>query len=385
MALIATVEAVTQLNNRARKGDRHERQAALTALAQNNHPQALNTLIQFLQESKSTHDRRLLLTLLVQQPQIQPSPIIANLLSQWHDQKKLYPELLKALSIFGYGDKWETIIENYKSPLLKLQQQKITLCMAHFAERPRIRKILIKFLDDVDWCFSFRLLTRLAPHCTGKEFQTLLLLLEKFEAGRTLTIQERLTKGKDITNFSAAIADFFNQNQATATTIINSFVSDLIGGSLPSIDMLYDNFMKQPDELKQLFLGSSTTIPAKSQFSWPLLHILRLLAKTEFEGCSSLATVVHRTRRYNGYFRTTISATLSEIMDRDPQFSQISSLSALQAAIEFMRQRPHYDDFREKVLQRITEITRKARELKIHSEATQTRSLRVISCNKIET
>ncbi len=92
--------------------------------------------------------------------------------------------------------------------------------------------------------------------------------------------------------------------------------------------------------------------------------------------------MVHRTRKYNGYFRQTISSILSSIMDRDPQLLHTRSLPDLKAAIEFMRQRPHYDDLREKILHRIAEITRNATDLKIHLDATQKRSLRVISIKK---
>ena len=383
IAFINSLDAVTQLIRRARKGDRHERHLALAALALNHHPKALEFLILALKEAKSTSERRHLLSLLTRHPEAREDSITANLLSQWHHQEELLPELFEALSVFGYGDKWEAILCNYKTPL-QPEQKKIALFMARFADRPAIRRALIDFLNDIDWSFSFKLLSLLKPHYSGKEFKLLLNLLEYYETGHNLTIRERLTQGDDITNFSAALGDFLNHNQATAEKMISRFISELLDGSLASGNELKADFIKQPDELKKLFLETCDPPSNRPQASLPLLHMLRLLTQTSLEGCSSLATVVHRTRKYNGYFRQTISSLLSLILDRDSQLMHTRALPDLKEAIEFIRRRPHYDELREKILRRIATISRNAKDLKIYLGSAEDRSLRIISSKRLE-
>jgi len=377
-------EAVTLLNKRALKGDRHERHLAWAALGHNHHPQALSFLIIALQKTESNSDRKLLLELLAGHPQAGPDPTTANRLSRWHHQDELYPELLEALANFGYGEKWKSIIQTYKPPLLHRCQQKTALFMTRFADRPVIRAILVKLLDDIDWCFSFKLLHRLRPYFTAKEFNLLLHRLENYEKNRHLTIKERLIKGNDLISFSAALADFLNHNQATANSIINLFTSELIENQLPPEEKLHEDFNKEPDDLKKLLLDRediSVTDLLRSHL--PRLHFIRILKKTELDGCCSLATVVHRTRKYNGYLCQAITALLIAIINDDPEFKKIDALPNLKETIEYIRQRPHSETLREKTLQRIAEISRKAKDLRIYSDATQSHSLRVISSRKL--
>ncbi len=376
-------EAVTLLHKRALKGDRQERHLAWGALGHNHHPQALSFLIIALQKAASNSDRKLLLVLLAGHPRAGPDPTTANQLSRWHNQDDLYPELLEALTTFGYGEDWKSIIQTYKPPLLHCYQQKTALFMTRFADRPVIREILVKLLDDVDWCFSFKLLHRLQPNFTAKEFNPLLQLLENYEKNRDLTIQERLSKGDDLASFSAALSDFLNHNQETANSIINSFISELIENQLPPEDELHKDFNQEPDDLKKLLLNHEDISVTDLRNHLPRLHFIRILKKTELDGCCNLATVVHRTRKYNGYLCRTITALLLAIINNDPEFKKIDALPDLKKTIEYIRQRPHYETLREKALQRIGEISRKAKDLKIYSETTQSRSLRVISSKKI--
>ena len=382
IAFINTYEGASLLHKRARRGDRHERHLAWAALGLNNHPEALNFLLDALQKADSNSDRRLLLKLLAGHPQAKPNQATANLLSRWHDQDELDPELFEALMVFGYGKEWENIIQTYKPPLSQ-QQQKTALFMTRFADRPVIRTTVVKLLDEIDWCFSFKLLNRLQPYFTATEFKTLLHRLENYEENRTLTIKERLSKGDDLVSFNAALTDFFNHNQVTATTIINRFIAELIEGRLPAPDELYGEFNQESDELQKFLLDRDQILTADLRNHLPRLHFIRILKKTEQDGCCSLATVVHRTRRFNGYLCRMISILLISIINNDLRFKKTGAMPELKQTIDYIRQRPHYDTLREQVLLRIAAISRQAKDLKICVETNQSRTLRVISSRRI--
>ncbi len=383
IAFIPTPEAVELLQKRASRGDRHERHLAWAALSTNCHPQALKVLFDDLMTTETSPERRLLLSLLARHPRAEPDQANANRLSRWHDQEELYPELLEALSIFGYGKEWESIIRTYRAPLLHHHQQQVALFLTRFADRYAVRRTLIDLLDDVDWCFSFKLLNRLKPYFTAKEFKILLSRLASYENSRELTIKERLSKGDDLPNFSTALAEFLNRNQETATTIINRFIAELIEGRLPAEDKLQADFAEEAEELQKLFLDQDDFTEADLRNRLPLLHILNRLRQTEVDGSCALATVVHRSRRYSGYLRQTISDLLVSIINQDRRFQSVEALPDLQDTVEYIRHRPGYDTLRETVLQRMAAISRQAKDLRIYTETAQNRSLKLISSRRI--
>ncbi len=382
LAFIATSTAANVLWQRAAKGDHNERRLALTALAGNTHPHSLAFLILALKKAKTNSERRFLLTILKHHSQAHPNITTANLLGQWHEQEELYPELLETLAVFGYGDHWEKIVCSYKPPLQR-HQQDISLFMARFADHPAINKALPTFLDNCDWSFSFQLLTVLQQFFTGNDFKLLLSLLEKYETGRELTIQEKLTQSGEISDFQAALNDFLNTNKNIADKMIRRFISELTEGSLPPDRELRSDFTKQPHELQKLCLGTENNAANRPQASWPLLHILRLLNNTSLAGGNALAAVINRTRKYNGYLRRRLTDILSSIIDNDPKFQHSDGINDLKSALNFIRQRPHYEEFRTKIIRQITIISRNAKEIKIDSGTPQNHSLRVFSVKRL--
>ncbi|MCK5679486.1 HEAT repeat domain-containing protein, partial [bacterium] len=277
LAFCNSLEALAVLKKRVAKGDRNERRMALIALGRNQHPEALPSLITILEQSSQNDERRLILTLMGRHPNAAIDPKTANLLAQWYDDSSLYPELLEALNVFGYGDKWEKILTKFSPPLSLPHHQKIALFMTRFCERPIIKKKLLELLFDIDWTFSFRLLVLLQPHFTEQDLGTLLNLLQEREEIRKLTIQERLTKGADISNFNDSLCNFFNLNPIQAETALSLFTTDLMDGSLPTNDELKISFQRQPLELKKLFLESSEFSTSLPEAELPLLHIIQLL------------------------------------------------------------------------------------------------------------
>jgi len=378
LAFVENSAAIKILQQRVNLGDRHERRIALTALADNSQPQALECLVLALQKSQTDSERSFLLNLLKNHPLARPNAATANLIAQWHDQEELYPELLKALAVFGYGDQWEEVLNSYKPPLQQ-RQQEIALFMARFAERPAVYKILLSFLDDHNWDFSFQLLTVLQNFFTGNEFGLLLNLLEKFEKKREPTIREKLTQDAETPEFTAALTNFLNTSPDIATSIINKFTTELMEGSLPSNKKLSAGFTEQPDAIQKLCLGTNDNAAARPQASRPLLHILRLLHRTPLTGGNALVAVINRTRQYNGYLLHLISDILILIIDNDLKFQHTNTINDLKQALDFIRQRPHYDELRSKLLQQIATISRQAKDLKIDCGGTYNRSLRVLS------
>jgi hypothetical protein len=378
LGFIATSAAVDILRQRADKGDHNERRIALTALAGNSHPQAFAFLMLALKETKTNSERRFLLNLFKNHPQARPDAAAANLLAQWHDQEELYPELLEALAVFGYGELWEDIICGYKPPLLP-RQQEVALFMARFSENPAIGKTLLNFLDDRDWNFSFQILTVLQKSFTGSEFKLLFDLLKQYESGRKLTIREKLIQGDNIPDFDTALTDFLNTNPNIATGITGQFITELMEGTLPSSRKLRADFTRQPDAIQKLCLGTEDNAAARAQASLPRLHILRLLDRTSLTGGNALAAVINRTRQYNGYLRHIICSILDSIFANDPRFQNSDGLNDLEQILDFIRQRPHYDALRSKILQQIATITRQAKDIRIESGGSHNRCLRVLS------
>ena len=383
LSFIENSAAIDKLQQRAIQGDLHERRIALTALAGNPQPEALEFLTLTLKESQTNPERSFLLNLLKNHPQVRPNAATANFIVQWHDQGELYPELLEALAVFGYGDQWIEILDSYKPPL-QPQQQKIALFMARFAERPAIGKTLLGFLDDRDWDFSFQLLTVLQDFFTGNEFRLLLNLLEKFATKRELTISEKLIQGADTPEFDTALTDFLDNNQELAANLINTFTTELMEGSLPSNKKLRTDFAEQPEPIQKLCLGTNDNAATRPRASRPLLHILRLLNNTSFAGGNALAAVINRTRQDHGYLRHLISDILISIIENDTKFQNANPINDLKQALDFIRQRPNYDELRSTILQRIAAISRHAKDLKIDSDGSRNRCLRVLSVKHIK-
>ncbi|MEA3334044.1 MAG: HEAT repeat domain-containing protein, partial [Pseudomonadota bacterium] len=385
IAFCNSPEALAILKNRATKGDRNERRQALMALGQNLHPEALPFLITILEDESRNRECRLILTLLSRHPNAAPDPKTANLLARWHNNHNLYPELMEALTVFGYGDKWEKIITEFKTPLLLLHHQKIALFMTRYADRPAIKKKLLELLSDIDWTFSFRLLILLQPHLNGEDLKVLLNLLQEHEDPRELTIQERLTKGDDLSNFNDALCEFFNSNPIQADETLSRFITGLMEGSLPTNKELTACFQRQSPELKKLLLGASKFSADLPETGLPLLHFHQLLSEITLDGSSCLPAIINRTRKYGGFFRPIINATISTIIDHDHNLQNTKVLPDLQAIINFIRLRSGYNELREKVLHHITKTTRKAKDLRIYIEASHNRDLRILNIRRNST
>ncbi len=386
LAFCNSLEALTILKNRIAKGDQDERRRALCALGRNRHPEALPSLITiFAQKNRDRGERRLILTLLGQHPKAAPDPKTANLLAQWHNESNLYPEILEALAIFGYGDKWEMIIAELKTPVLLPHQQKIALFMSRFAERPPIKKKLLELLPDIDWTFSFRLLTLLQPHFNGEDLTILLDLLQEHVDPRALTIQERLTKGCDLPNFNDSLCEFFNSNPVQADEALSRFIIGLMEGSLPTNSELADRFQQQSPELKKLLLGTGELSADLPEAGLPLLHIRQILSEITFDGSNCLAAIINRTRKYGGFFQSVINTTISAIIDHDQNLQSPKALPDLQAIINFLRRRPGYAELRKKVLHQIAKTTRKAKDLRIYPGTSQDRDLRILKIKRTST
>ena len=382
LAFCNSFEALEVLKKRVAKGDLNERHIAFTALGRNKHPEALPFLIATLKQKHQNEEYRLLLSLLARHPNSTPNPETANLLARWYDNCDLYPELLEALAAFGYGNKWGKIVNAFTPPLLLPHHQKIALFMTRFADRPAIKKNLLALLTDIDWAFSYRLLILLQPHLNGKDLKTLLNLLQEHEKAHDLTIRERLLKGDDIPRFTDALCEFLNLNLVQADEILSRFIAELMEGDLPKNAELTARFQQQPADLKKLILEAgefSSTLPEPEL---PLLHILRLLSEITLDGSNCLAAIVNRTRKYGGFFQQTISTLISIIIDHDHDLQNTQALPDLQAIINFLRQRPHYDELRQKILRRIAEITRNAKDLQIYLGATHDRELRIIKVRR---
>ncbi|MCD6534166.1 MAG: HEAT repeat domain-containing protein [Deltaproteobacteria bacterium] len=378
LAFCDSTEALSILKNSASKGDRNERHQILIALSRNRHPDALSSLITIFTQTSKNSERRLILTLIGQHPNAAPNSKTANLLAQWYNDNNLFPELLEALSIFGYGDKWKKIITKFKTPVTLPHHQKIALFMARFADRPAIKEKLLELLSDIDWAFSFRLLTLLQPHLNGADLKILLNLLQEHENARKLTISESLTKGNNFSDFNGALCEFLNSNPVQAGETLSRFVIGLMEGSLPTNNELTTEFQQKSPELKKLLLDCSDFSHSLPEAELPLLHILKLLSEITLDGSSCLAAVINQTRKYGGFIRQLIIRTINTLIDQDHLLQSPKALPDLQAVINYIRRRPGYDELRQKILLHITKTSRNAKDLRIYLGANQDRDLRIL-------
>ena len=382
LAFCDSMETLSILKNSATNGDRNERRQSLIALSRNRHPDALPSLITIFTQTRKNNERRLILTLICQHPNAAPNSKTANLLAQWYNDNDLYPELLKALTIFGYGDKWGKIIAEFKTPVTQPHHQKIALFMAHFANRPAIKEKLLELLSDIDWTFSFRLLTLLQPHFNGADLKTLLNLLHEHENARKLTISELLTKGDNLSDFNGALGEFLNSNPVQAAETLSRFVIGLMEGNLPTNNELATEFQQKSPELKKLLLGYSDFSSTLPEAELPLLHVLKLLSEITLYGSSCLAAVINRTRKHGGLFQQVIINTINTLIDQDHILQSPKALPDLQAVVNYIRRRPGYDKLREKLLCHMAKTSRKAKDLRIYLGANQDRDLRILNIKR---
>ncbi len=254
--------------------------------------------------------------------------------------------------------------------------------MSQFANIPAVRKILMALLITNDWPFSFQLLTLLQPYMNGKDLKTLLQLLQMYEEPQELTIQERLSQGDDIASFNDALCEFLDLHPETSNKTLTSFIANLVDGNLPTRTELDRLFQKQPTELKKLILGAGKFSSCLPEPGLPLLHFLKILAEIDLKGCNCLVAIINRTRKYSGFFRQRISLAISNIIENDPNLQNTQALPDLQAIIEFIRQRPHYDQLRQKILLHISQTTRNAKDLRLFLNATLNRDLRVFTVKR---
>ncbi|MEA3347569.1 MAG: hypothetical protein U9Q39_00770 [Pseudomonadota bacterium] len=376
-------EALELLQNRARQGNLDERREALEALNEMHSPQALQALHKLLNLTRKKEDLSLILQALAGSPWPGENQETANHLAQWSEEVELYPGLLKALAALGYGDKWADILDKIKSPVLKPHYREIALFMYRFADHPKIRQKLLALSGDIDWSFSYRLLNLLSPRLKSADVPLLLALLKDREELRALTIKERLTKGQDLEKMTEALAEFFEHHPEIANLTIEKLLTGITIGTLPSGEELFSAIGKQPEELNELLFGSGSNHAAPTDHDVPLLLALNLLSEIEVDGSDCFAIVVHRTRRYSGFFRQKISSALNHILDKKNELDNFQSLPTLNQIIDFIRGRAHYDELRQKVLKRIAQITRNSRELKVYNEASQTRELKIFKVKKL--
>ena len=378
-------QALELLQNRARQGNLDERREALGALNEMRSPQALQALHKLLKLTHKKEDLRLILQALAGSPWSGENQEAANDLAQWSDQIELYPELLKAMAALGYGNKWADILDKIKSPVLKPHYREIALFMCRFADLPKIRQKLLALASDIDWSFSYRLLNLLSPRLNSADIPLLLALLKDREERRALTIKERLTKGQDLEKMTDALAEFFQQHPEIANLTIEKLLTNVTIGTQPSDEELFTAIREQPEQLIELILGSGSgnDHSTAADCNFPLLLALHLLSEIEVDGSDCFAIVVHRTRRYSGFFRQKISSALNHILDKKNELDNFQSLPTLNKILDFIRGRPHYDELRQKILSRITHIMRNTRELKVYSEASHTREIKVFKVKKL--
>ncbi|MBN2808828.1 MAG: hypothetical protein JXR80_04975 [Deltaproteobacteria bacterium] len=377
--------ALDLLENRARQGSLDEKKEALAALGERRSPEALRTICALLKQTSRTDELNLLLQTLSGTPWPGESRAAANQLARLAENLELYPKLLQALAALEYGEEWGDILDKIKSPVLKPHYREIALFMTRFAEQPKIRQRLIALTRDIDWSFSYRLLNLLTPELKRTDIPQLLTLLDDREEGRALTIKERLTKGQDLERLPEALAEFFGIHPEIANLTIDRLLTAVICGNQPTSEELFAILARQPSGLSELLLGypPGSDYKADAEQYFPLLMATHWLAQIEVDGSDCFAIVIHRTRRYSGFFRQSIIAALNLLLDRKNELDNFDCLPVLNRIIDFIRGRPHYEALREKLLLRITRITRNCRELKVYNEASQTRELRIFKVKKL--
>ncbi|MCD6292010.1 MAG: HEAT repeat domain-containing protein [Deltaproteobacteria bacterium] len=382
LAFCNSRKALTTLTNRVAKGDKYERRLALNALGKNLHPEAITSLITIFAQENRNRERRQILALLSLHPKAVPDPKTANFLAHWHNDNSLYPELLEALAVFGFGDRWEEIIARFSMPLQSVNQKKIALFMTRFADRQPIKTKLLELLHDLDWTFSFNLLTLLQPNFKAQDLKNLLNLLQRCENTCEPTIHERLTRGATPSGFCDNLSIFLNSNSDQARQVLRLFIAELMTGSRPTEQELYDKFEQQPLELKKLFLDYGNFSKNLAKAELPLLHFQQLLSKITLDNNDCLTAVIHQTRKYRGFFRQRICTIISTIIDHDHNLQDTKYLPDLQLIINFIRRRPNYDKLREKILWQIRKTSRNARDLKLYPGAGQDRDLRIFEIKR---
>ncbi|NPA25536.1 MAG: hypothetical protein GXO34_06905, partial [Deltaproteobacteria bacterium] len=370
---------------RFRRGSSEEKEQALKVLADDPGPETLGIILERLDESSDNRERRRLLQVMATSDWHSCSDLDpAGRLAALAENIELYPFLTQALARFDFSESWLAIMLQISSPVLKPHHQEIALYMCRFAYRDSIRRHLLNLINDIDWSFSFRLLNLLAPFFKGNDIPVLLKLLGDREERRDLTIKERLTKGRDLEQLPEALAEFFQHHPEIARLLIEELISRVTSGSLQSTGEIFAALRQEPAELAELIFGAAAENLRAADCSLPRLLAWHLLSAIEVDGSDCFALVVHRTRRYSGFFRHRITAIINDLVDRANELRDADSLPILQQIIDFIRGRPGYDELREKVLQRISLVTRRSRELKVFSEATQTRELIIYKVKKLK-
>ncbi len=383
LAWCKTTDAIELLQKRALQGKLEERQLALKALSNMRTPEALQALHNLLIKTNKEKELKLILQALSGPAWSGENRITADLLSQWSDQIELYPQILQALAALNYSDKWTKILQQTKSPVLQPHYREIALFMCRHANHYDIRRQLLTLINDIDWSFSYRLLNLLAPQFKSSDINILLTLLKERDEKRELTIKERLTKGQDLEKVFAALAEFFQQHPEIADLTIRKIVTLAITGTAPTQARLFDSLMQQPSELVELILNQSESQKSSDPRDFHLLLTLHLLAEIEVDGSDCFAIVVHRTRRYSGFYRETIIAIIERLLETDGELDNTDSLAPLNQIIDTIRGQPYFSELRERILNRINRITRNSCELLVFNEASHTRELRILKVKKL--
>ena len=384
LACCKTTEVIELLQKRALQGKLEERQLALKALSKMRTPEALQALHNLLTKTNKEKELKLILQALAGPTWPGENRITADFLSQWSDQIALYPEILHALAALNYSDKWAKILQQTKSPVLQPHYREIALFMCRYADRYDIRRQLLTLINDIDWSFSYRLLNLLAPQFKSSDINILLNLLKDRDEKRELTIKERLTKGQDLEKVFAALAEFFQQHPEIADLIIRKIVTLAVTGRAPTQARLFDSLIQQPPELVELILSQNKPQKSSDPRDFYLLLTLHLLAEIEVDGSDCFAIVVHRTRRYSGFYRETIIAIIERLLKTDGELDDTGSLAPLNQIIDAIRGQPYFSELRQRILKRINRITRNSRELMVFNEASQTRELRILKVQKLK-
>jgi len=384
LAWCPTTNVIKLLQKRALQGKLEERRLALKALSEMRTSESLQALHNLLIKTNKEKELKLILQTLAGPAWPGENRITADLLSQWSDQIALYPEILHALAALNYSDKWAKILQQTKSPVLQPHYREVALFMCRYADRYDIRRQLLTLINDIDWSFSYRLLNLLAPQFKSSDITILLDLLKDRDEKRALTIKERLTKGQDLENMFAALAEFFQQHPEVADLTIRKIVTLASTGSAPTQARLFDSLMQQPTELVELILNQSESQKSSDPRDFYLLLTLHLLAEIKVDGSDCFAIVVHRTRRYSGFYRETIITIIERLLETDGELDDTNSLTPLNQIINAIRGQPYFSELRQRILKRINRITRNSHELIVFNEASQTRELRILKVKKLQ-
>jgi hypothetical protein len=386
LAWCPTPETVALLQKRAQQGNLEERQKALRALSRIRTPKTLQALYSLLKKSTKDRELNLIFKALAGPEWPGEKRMTADLLSQWSERIELYPQILQALAALGYSNKWATILKAAKSPVLEPHYREIALFMCRYADRYDIHRQLITLISDIDWGFSFRLLNLLAKQFRSSDIGFLLNLLKERDEKRELTIKERLTKGPDLATADAAVAEFFQLHPEIVNLTIEKLVTRVITANLPSYTELLTELQQQPAELVELIVNpnaASNENSGSDPRDFPLLLALNLLAEIEVDGSDCFALVIHRTRRYSGFFRQATITIINRLLETEGELDNADSLPLLNQIIDTIRGQPHFSALRDRVLERIRHITRNSHELMVFNEASQTRELRIYKMRKI--